>query len=232
VGSQPSSLAVADFNGDGNADLAVANKSDGTISVLLGDGMGGFSPMNGSPFGGGSAPAGVVTGDFNGDGRAGLATAASGGNNVAILLATPLISPASLPAGTINAPYPATNLSVTGASGAYTWSATGLPAGLSIDPNRATISGTPTAANGSPFTVQVTAAENNLTLNRVYILTIFNHCDLSQDPQTSVSDVQMVVNEALGAVPPVHDLNQDNMVNVVDVQILISSAMGWGCAAH
>ena len=232
VGSQPSSLAVGDFNGDGNADLAVANKSDGTISVLLGDGMGGFSPMNGSPFGGGSAPAGVVTGDFNGDGRAGLVTAASGGNNVAVLLATPLISPASLPAGTINAAYPATTLSVTGASGAYTWSATGLPAGLSIDPNSATISGTPTAANGSPFSVQVTAAGNNLTLNRVYSLTIFNHCDLSQDLQTSVSDVQMVVNEALGAVPPVHDLNQDNMVNVVDVQILINSAMGWGCAAH
>src|SRR5262245_43158754 len=44
-GSGPHSVAVADFDGDGNFDLAVANQGHGagtTISVLLGNGDGTF----------------------------------------------------------------------------------------------------------------------------------------------------------------------------------------------
>src|SRR5439155_458574 len=43
VGAFPSSVAVADVNGDGLPDLTVANSGDNTLSVLLGDGSGGFS---------------------------------------------------------------------------------------------------------------------------------------------------------------------------------------------
>src|SRR5262249_35784412 len=35
VGSHPQSVAVADFNGDGKADLAVANLGSNTVTVLL-----------------------------------------------------------------------------------------------------------------------------------------------------------------------------------------------------
>ena len=35
AGTHPSAVAVGDFNGDGKPDLAVANKNDGTVSVLL-----------------------------------------------------------------------------------------------------------------------------------------------------------------------------------------------------
>jgi hypothetical protein len=42
VGLQPFSVTSADFNGDGTADLAVANYASGTYSVLLGRGNGTF----------------------------------------------------------------------------------------------------------------------------------------------------------------------------------------------
>lgn len=50
VGKTPSSLVVADFNGDGNLDFAVANSADNTISVFRGNGQGAFTEFPGSPF--------------------------------------------------------------------------------------------------------------------------------------------------------------------------------------
>src|SRR5262249_27577290 len=41
TGANPTNLAAGDFNGDGNVDLAVAN-SVGGVSILLGNGTGGF----------------------------------------------------------------------------------------------------------------------------------------------------------------------------------------------
>ena len=51
VGTDPSAVVVADFDGDGNPDFAVANKGDNTISVFKGDGKGGFTQFPTSPFG-------------------------------------------------------------------------------------------------------------------------------------------------------------------------------------
>ncbi|PYU05958.1 MAG: hypothetical protein DMG33_09285, partial [Acidobacteria bacterium] len=50
AGDQPSAVVVADFNGDGKPDIAVANKGDNSITVLQGDGAGGFKPFPKSPF--------------------------------------------------------------------------------------------------------------------------------------------------------------------------------------
>src|SRR5262249_47808781 len=66
AGSQPDSVAVADFNGDGVRDLAVANSYSNDVSVLLGNGDGSF--QTGRNFGAGSFPTYVAGGDFNGDG--------------------------------------------------------------------------------------------------------------------------------------------------------------------
>jgi len=91
AGTSPYSIAVGDFNGDGIQDLAVGSLNLGvnTVTVLLGNGVGGFAPAPGSPFAVGEGPLSIVVGDFNGDGIQDLATANLGdfdGNTVTVLL--------------------------------------------------------------------------------------------------------------------------------------------------
>src|SRR6266700_561127 len=49
AGHQPFAVAVADFNGDGKLDLVVANLGSDNVTILLGDGRGGFVEASGSP---------------------------------------------------------------------------------------------------------------------------------------------------------------------------------------
>jgi hypothetical protein len=49
------------------------------------------------------------------------------------------------------------------------------------------------------------------------------------DQLTTVADVQLIINEALGVALAVHDLNGDGLVTVADVQIVINAALGLGC---
>ena len=84
----PISVAAADFNGDGNLDLAVVGAE--MLSIYLGNGAGAF----GSPVFGGVATSGytngpqqlVVAEDFNNDGLPDLAVVAPGYGVTAILL--------------------------------------------------------------------------------------------------------------------------------------------------
>jgi hypothetical protein len=85
-GFGPISLAAADFNRDGRIDLVTANNADSTISVLLGNGTGGFAPAGGSPIASSGGPAAVVTGDWNGDGNPDFAIANFSSNNVSVFL--------------------------------------------------------------------------------------------------------------------------------------------------
>ena len=62
---------MGDFNGDGKQDLAVANFNSFNVSILLGNGAGGFSAP--TSFGVGADSVFVAVGDFNGDGRQDLA---------------------------------------------------------------------------------------------------------------------------------------------------------------
>ncbi len=84
AGDDPNSIAVGDFNGDGNLDLVVANVYGGTVSIFLGDGKGNFAVAS-SPAAGAN-PSAVAVGDFNGDGKLDLAVANLSSGTVAILL--------------------------------------------------------------------------------------------------------------------------------------------------
>ncbi|HEY5083636.1 MAG TPA: VCBS repeat-containing protein, partial [Rhizomicrobium sp.] len=77
---------MGDFNGDKKLDLAVANYTDNTVTILLGNGDGTFTPSADSPVSVGGAPDSVIAGDFNGDGRLDLAIANSTDNTLTILL--------------------------------------------------------------------------------------------------------------------------------------------------
>jgi hypothetical protein len=69
VGKQPTAVAVGEVNGDGKADALVTNTDDDNVTVLLGDGKGGFRNAPGSPFASGPKPHLIVLGDVNGDGK-------------------------------------------------------------------------------------------------------------------------------------------------------------------
>jgi uncharacterized protein (TIGR03437 family) len=77
-------VAIGDFNGDGKGDLAVANSTSSNVSVLLGNGTGGFSAA--SNFSVGTSPGSVAVADFNGDGKPDLAVANANSNTVSVLL--------------------------------------------------------------------------------------------------------------------------------------------------
>src|ERR1044071_2352244 len=67
VGSDIRSVAVADFDGDGRPDLAVADVSSNSVTVLLKVGRG--EPATINTYAVGSFPLSVATGDFTGDGK-------------------------------------------------------------------------------------------------------------------------------------------------------------------
>jgi hypothetical protein len=66
-------LRTADFNHDGYPDIVTTNLDDDTVSILLGDGKGGFARAPGSPIAAGAKPWQVFAGDINGDGNTDLA---------------------------------------------------------------------------------------------------------------------------------------------------------------
>ncbi|MGY0038797.1 Ig domain-containing protein [Pedobacter sp. NJ-S-72] len=78
---------------------------------------------------------------------------------------------ATLPNGTVNKVYPNTNLPTpTGGSTPYTYSATNLPPGVTLNPTTGVLSGTPTTAGTYTFPVTISDADGNIATTSYTII--------------------------------------------------------------
>jgi Flp pilus assembly secretin CpaC len=82
----PIAMTAADFNSDGNLDLAIANQTTNNVIVLLGNGNATFNLATGSPFAVGKSPVAIATGDVNNDSHPDLAVVNQTDNTVSVLL--------------------------------------------------------------------------------------------------------------------------------------------------
>ncbi len=83
TGIAPTAVITASLRGNGQTDLVVANQTDGTITVFLGNGDGTFTAQ--PPIKVGTSPVALAANDFNGDGHIDLAVVNQGDNTVSIL---------------------------------------------------------------------------------------------------------------------------------------------------
>ncbi|MGH9581219.1 MAG: FG-GAP repeat domain-containing protein [Terriglobales bacterium] len=86
VGRTPYPHAFADLNHDGNPDLVVPDVRGSAITVMLGNGRGGFAPAPGSPIRTLPRPFYVLLADFNADRNLDIAVAHDDISSITILL--------------------------------------------------------------------------------------------------------------------------------------------------
>ncbi len=84
-GQEPNDVAIADFNGDGRPDLAFANHEARALTVLLGDGNGGFTRAAAVPVRSEPHPHGIAAADLDRDGHVDLVIDNWGHNQLELL---------------------------------------------------------------------------------------------------------------------------------------------------
>jgi hypothetical protein len=88
AGNGPNAVLVKSITGNTNQDLLITNFNDGTVSVLLGTGIGSFTSAGAFPTG--PQPTSIASSDFNSDGIADLvvtnATPYNATDNISVLL--------------------------------------------------------------------------------------------------------------------------------------------------
>ena len=173
VGDQPWAIAVADLDGDGNLDAATANAGDADVSVLLGDGAGGFAPRVDHASGSTHCWS-IAAGDLDGDTDVDLVSANFSGDDVTLYFnggSDPAVTATTPPRHALAAPVLGTaeavfNLPMEGATlGAASFLAYSpirgwLPGAVSYDdPSRtASLALTGPAARGEALTFMLTGA--------------------------------------------------------------------------
>jgi hypothetical protein len=84
TGALPLAVVSGDFNQDGILDLASANQGADSVSILIGNGIGGFAVAPSITVG--ITPTAISSGDFNNDGFLDLATANQTAGTISVLL--------------------------------------------------------------------------------------------------------------------------------------------------
>jgi len=84
IGRGPKAIVIGDWNSDGRADLATANETDRTVSVLLGCGDGVFAPKVDFPTG--QSPSALASCDLNADHQPDLVTTSQDYGTLTVLL--------------------------------------------------------------------------------------------------------------------------------------------------
>jgi len=88
VGSQPSDVAIGDFNGDQIADIAATVDAPDRVELLFGNGDGTFTAGGSIMLGSNASPQDIVAGDLDGDKDMDLAVGLKGPNQVRVLVNT------------------------------------------------------------------------------------------------------------------------------------------------
>jgi hypothetical protein len=68
----------------------------------------------------------------------------------------------------------------------------------------------------------------SVTVSDAYTF-VLNPCDIQQNNRFSLTDVQTIVNQALGVSPPANDVTGDGAVNILDIEVEVNAVLGLGC---
>ncbi len=166
TGAYPVSVSTGDLDGDGNADLAVANYGSNTVSVFRNTGSSGTISFAATvDFTTGQGPWSVSTGDLDGDGKTDLAVANQGFNSVSVLRNT-IFTPSVTVNATATSVCTGASITLTegGTADTYTWTG-GVTNGVGFVPligtTTYTVTGT-TTSTGCQNTATITITVDTL----------------------------------------------------------------------
>ena len=165
VGNNPNAVAINDFDGDGQPDVAVTNLADNTVSVLRNTSTPGSIVLaTNVDYPTGYAPVSVVGADLDGDGMPDLALADNNGNAITVLR-NQAPTAASITSFTPTAGINGTVITITGANltGATAVSFGGTPATAFTVVSSTTI--TATVGVGASGIVMVVTPAGTATLS-------------------------------------------------------------------